>query len=113
MNQRKIPRRHLIFYLRVFERETGLQIGSLVDITSEGIMLVSERALEIGQVYQLRMELPAEVFPQGRLDFDAQCLWSGNDVNPQFFDSGFKLLDTDEEAVLCIHYLIEMYGFAE
>ncbi|QSA96612.1 PilZ domain-containing protein [Methylococcus sp. EFPC2] len=113
MNQRKIPRRHLIFYLRVFDRETGVPVGNLVDITSEGVMLVSEHELGVGNLYHLRMELPAEMFPHGRLDLDAECLWSGNDVNPEFFDSGFRLLNIDEKALSCIRYLLDMYGFAD
>lgn len=113
MNQRKIPRRHLIFYLRVFDRETGVQVGNLVDITAEGVMLVSEHPFELGNLYRFRMELPAEVFAEGRLDFDAECLWSGNDVNPEFYDSGFRLPDLGEDALLCIRYLIDMYGFTD
>lgn len=113
MEQRKIPRRHLFFYLRVFDRETGQQLGNLVDITAEGVMLVSEHPFELGNLYRLRMELPSEVFAQGRLDFDAECLWSGNGVNPSFYDSGFRLLEIDEDARLCVHYLIEMYGFVD
>ena len=57
-HERKAPRRHLIYYLRVYDRASGQQLGHLVDLTTEGVMLVSEEKLEKG-VHSLRMDLPA------------------------------------------------------
>lgn len=111
--ERKMPRRHLIYYLRVFDRSSGDLVGHLVDITTEGLMLVSERPLEARKVYHLRMDLPPEVCGKEHLSFDAGCLWSNNDVNPAFYDNGFKLMQVDSREATCIEDLIAMYGFKE
>ena len=56
MNEkRKLNRRHLIYYLRVFDRDTSILIGHLVDITAEGIMLISEDPIETDNIFQLKM----------------------------------------------------------
>jgi hypothetical protein len=44
--KRKLKRRHLIYYLRVFEKNTDTLLGYLVDITPEGIMIMSESPVE-------------------------------------------------------------------
>lgn len=111
-HERKAPRRHLIYYLRVYDRASGQQLGHLVDLTTEGVMLVSERKLEKG-VHALRMDLPATICGKTVLEFDAECLWSRNDVNPDFYDSGFRLVNPDRETARCIEDLILMYGFRD
>jgi hypothetical protein len=113
MIERKIPRRHLIYYLRVFEQESDRLVGNLVDITPEGIMLVSDAELDPGREYELRMDLPTDVYNNGRLLFKAVCIWSKNDINPEFYDSGFRLLDVNPEAELCIKHLIRLYSFMD
>jgi hypothetical protein len=111
--ERKLPRRHLIYYLRVFDRQSGEQVGSLVDITTEGLMLVSEKPLQPHKTYHLRMDLPTEVCGKERLDFDAVCMWSNNDINPLFYDNGFMLPDVNSQEALCIEDLITIYGFRD
>ena len=57
MDSRSLKRRHLIYYLRVFDRNTDKLFGHIVDITTEGVMMIGEKAIETNTVYQLRMEL--------------------------------------------------------
>ena len=60
-DQRKIDRRFLQYYMRVYDAGTHQQIGNLVDITPGGIMVVSEHPLPEGQNTRLRVELTDEV----------------------------------------------------
>ena len=57
--KREIKRRHLIYYLRVFDRKTDQLLGHLVNITPQGIMLISEESLATDTTFQLRMKLPS------------------------------------------------------
>ena len=54
------PREHqrvyLTFYLRIFEEDKF--IGFLIDISKDGLMVMSERPLEENREYNLRMKLP-------------------------------------------------------
>ena len=50
MDKRKINRRFLLFYMRVFDADARQQIGNLVDITLRGMMVVSEHPLARGGV---------------------------------------------------------------
>ncbi len=88
--KRKLKRRQLIYYLRVLDRDTEALIGRLVDITTEGVMLLSESALEIDKLFKFKMILPAHFEARKEITFDAKCLWSKIDINPDLYTSGFQ-----------------------
>ena len=69
--KRAIARRHLVFYLRVFEDSTGKILGHLADISTNGIMLVSEKKIPVDRDYRLRIRLPKEVSGREELTFSA------------------------------------------
>ena len=113
IERRSIKRRHLFFHLRVFDRNTSKKIGHVVDITPEGMMLVSEIAIPIDVDFQLSMMLPDEGDQSKSHEFEARSMWSSNDVNPQFFDTGFLVLKATEEHLDLVHYLVDHYGFKD
>jgi hypothetical protein len=110
-NKRRLKRRHLIYYLRVFDLNNGQLIGHLVDITNEGIMLISEQPLTMDQVYHFKMMLPSEILSKNELTFTALVVWCKKDVNPDFYATGFKLSDISNEDIVVIENLIHRYGF--
>jgi hypothetical protein len=110
-NKRRLKRRHLIYYLRVFDQKSGQLVGHLVDITKEGMMLISEQALEPEKQYQFRMMLPTEILSKAEVMFTGTVIWSKKDVNPDFYASGFKLDSVATEDVVIIESLIHRYGF--
>ncbi|NOX87971.1 MAG: PilZ domain-containing protein [Calditrichaeota bacterium] len=109
--QRKLHRRHLIYYLRVFDRETGEVIGHLINITPEGIMVISENPLETNKTYKLKMDLPSDIFEKTEIEFDAESRWCKKDVNPEFYDTGFSILNLSYHDGRLIERLIDDYGF--
>ena len=107
LEQRKLKRRQLIYYLKVMDSQTEQPIGRLVDITTEGLMLVSSQPIALDKVYSLKMDLPAEMNQLKSVKFDAQSLWSNRDVNPDFIDTGFKFVDVSSNDISAITDLIE------
>lgn len=110
-NKRRLKRRHLIYYLRVFDQTNGQLIGHLVDITKEGLMLISEVPLSMDQTYHFRMVLPSEILSKVELDFVATVVWCKKDINPDFYATGFKLVSISEDDLVVIESLIHRYGF--
>ncbi len=113
MFRRKLKRRHLIFYLRVFDLDTSKLIGNIADITTEGVMLVSERPMDIGRMYHLSVKFPDRLEEDTEYTFHARCLWCKRDTNPSFLVSGFMLEDCGDELREEIKYLIQEIGFNE
>lgn len=106
-NQRKVPRRHLIYYLRVFDDNSGQLLGNLVDISTRGIMLVSDKTIVPNQQFKLRMVLPETVEGSREVVFDAESRWCRNDINQDFYDTGFELINPDTQFLSLLDRLVE------
>ena len=103
--RRKLKRRHIMFYSRVFDRKTGKQLGYLGNLTPEGVMIISEEPIEINQPISLRIDLPEAVYHQPVLNFNAQSRWCTSDVDPRFYNTGLELtsiLPTDLDLIIQI-----------
>ncbi len=111
--KRRLKRRHLIFYLRVFNADTNELLGYLVDITPEGIMLMSEKKIENGQRFRLKMDLPAEYSDHEHIEFEAESVWHSTDINPDFHDTGFKFSNVTVEEQQIIEDIIDDLGFED
>ncbi len=110
-DRRFVKRRNLIFYLQVFDNSTNDLIGFVVDITPDGLMVLSNKPIVTETTFTLRMVLPEEFGEQTELTFDAQSIWCKEDVNTDYFDSGFQLLNIDKDTVSQIHRLTRHFGF--
>ena len=109
--KRRIKRKHLIYYLRVFDINTDQVIGHLVDITTEGFMIMSEEPLEINTIYQLRIDLPEEILGSRQITFEAKSIRCEKDVNPDFYNTGFLFKNINPNYFLTISQLVDQFGF--
>ncbi len=110
---RTLKRRHLIYYLEVYDEDSGELLGHLVDITTRGIKLVSKQAIPTDREFNMLMTLPEGYFKDYLIHFQGRALWSGNDVNPDFYDTGFEVTNLDKEVRTIIIKLINWLGFNE
>jgi hypothetical protein len=112
-DRRKYKRRYMMYYSRIFDRQTGIVIGYLVDLTPDGAMIISEQPIAPGKIHRLRMDLPEDIASKPSLDFEAKCVWCKTDIDPHFYGSGFQILSLSEEDALFIQRMIEEYGFRD
>jgi hypothetical protein len=113
VEKRKLKRRHLIYYLRVFDKNNDQLIGHLIDITTEGVMLISEKPIKPNSDFQARMVLPTGIEGHKPVLFDARSVWCHRDVNPHFYATGFQLTGISQEDVETINRLIDKFGFRD
>lgn len=111
MDKRKDRRRNIIYYLRIFDRDTDQMIGQLVDITTRGMKVVSVHPVEPGARYSLRMLLPEEIDRKKHITFEVESMWCKRDVNPNYFTIGFEFLDISSDDVNVIKALIYDFAF--
>jgi hypothetical protein len=108
-DKRKFSRVHLIHYLRMFDRKTGNLIGNLVDLTAEGLQLISETPIEPGTILQIRMEFPEEVDDQQEMQLNAEAVWCDHQLDPDLFSVGCHLIPVTPTQVTIIRDLIDNY----
>lgn len=108
---RHLKRRHIIYYLEVFDLNTGKLLGHLVDLTVKGMKLISKEAIAPGHDFSLRMAMPEEYCPEREVRFAATSSWCSQDINPDFYATGFQCPDLDENTRRMFMILINQIGF--
>lgn len=113
MERRRIARKYMMYYTRVFKMPAGELVGHLVDITPAGAMLISEKQIAVNQIFNLKLEISADISDQAFILFKAKSVWCDKDIDPRFYNTGFELLDVPKENLVIIDRIIETYGFRE
>ena len=99
-DKRTLKRKHLVYYLKVYDRKTNKLIGHLVDVTTEGIMLIGKDKIDKNTLFQMRLDLNENKknTDKNEIWFDAESVWSSKDVNLSgFYDTGFRLINVPKE----------------
>jgi hypothetical protein len=107
--RRKLPRRHIMFYSRLFDLHTGVQIGFLLNIHRQGMMVLSDQPPQNGLTYRLRLDLPKYLFGKPFLHLNACCVWHRPDIDPNFYESGFSLENVSEDDAQIIEGINRVY----
>jgi hypothetical protein len=112
-NFRKFKRRHLIYYLEIFDDESGDLLGHLVDLTVNGLKMVSREEIKTGRNIRLRLMMPEEYCQDRQVVFDAKSMWCRPDVNPEFHATGFSAPELSQETRKMFMIMINQVGFNE
>lgn len=112
-DRRTVMRRHLIYYLRVWDVKKDQLLGHIVDINTDGLMLISEMPIPTQKEFNLEIRWSTPDGENQKLNFKAQSRWSNNDINAAFYDTGFQLIDPDKDVLDPIKAMIEDYGFGD
>jgi len=108
-DKRKMKRKNLPYYLRVFDTKTNEPIGDASNITTEGIMLISNHPVETNAIFRLKMVLPKEIPGDRYLEFSAESKWWEKGFIPNSYNVGFQLKDVSQEDIQVIECLIEKF----
>lgn len=109
--KRQSPRKALMYYLETRETHSGRLIGRVVDITTEGLRLVSDDPAEVGRSYQLTVHLPEEIQGAATIDVETRCVRSEQDGASRYYYSGFQFRETSDFSTAVIETLIARYEF--
>lgn len=110
IDKRQFKRRHLIYYLRIYDGISSRIVGHAVDISQQGMMLLSDEPVAVHEEYRLRMCFPGVAYGQEELVFDAVCRWCRQDDNPAFYMAGFQIQNLLPEETRFIQSLIDEFG---
>jgi hypothetical protein len=108
---RRIERHQLPCFLQVFNRLTDKPIGFLGNVSADGLMLISLLPMMVDADFELRLKIPVPGDTFEAIDLTATCLWSHEDINPQHYDSGFRVLQAPEDYGQLISVLMHYFSF--
>ncbi|MDY0350029.1 MAG: PilZ domain-containing protein [Desulfobulbaceae bacterium] len=108
--QRRIMRRHLIYYLRVYDGVSSRVVGHVVDISPHGLQLIADQPVPVQAEHRLRMSFPGMEASRDELVFDAVCKWCRQDENPAFYLAGFQIRNLMPDEAVFIQGMISEFG---
>ncbi len=73
-------------------------------------MLISDKPIGTNKDFKLRISVPIGT-KLVNVDFDARSLWCHQDVIPEYYDNGFKLIKTSKDVIDLLEQAVKLYGF--
>jgi hypothetical protein len=84
------PRKNTPHLVKAIDLATGMAMGRIVDITADGMMLVTEVDVVKGRVYNFRIILPVMIHHRTDVCLEAKAVWTDQDDNKKFHKAGFQ-----------------------
>lgn len=106
-NTRNRLRRQTDSFLGVYDRASEELVGRLVDMTTDGVKLLSGQPLEANAEFQFKMDLPVEMKGSKDITFDAVSIWSKQDNVSHEYYTGFQILGLSSKEKQKIEQLID------
>lgn len=99
-------------FLEVLDADTEQLVGHLVNITTQGLMITSEKPLEIDSDYRLKILFPSEIKGVHELISAGRSIWCEEDEEtPSFFNTGFQLKDLSRQETKVLKKLMKKFCF--
>lgn len=78
-------------YFLVFEVESGDIIGRLLNLTDDGLMLLSEEPVEASKKFECRMILPGMIEGCKEIYFKIESRWCNKNKRANWYETGYKI----------------------
>lgn len=108
-NLRSLVRHELNATIDIWDALTDEHLGRLVNISSAGLMLMTDQKMVENKLYQLRLTLPQSLSADGEMSFAADCLWVKTLGNEQSSWAGCQIIDISEAGLVNIELLISRF----
>lgn len=111
LSRRKHPRHALRNAVSVVDQATGEPVGTIANLSLEGMMLVNNKPLHTDCIYQLCLNIPEGLIPGqpgGEIRLGVDCLWNSpaESVAASTYWSGCQIIDISEDDFAMIRELI-------
>ncbi len=93
--------------LRVFEADTALCVGHVLDVSLHGIKVVSDYPFDSQQETQFDLEIPDGHGQWRTTPVKALRTYSIQNTTSNTFDTGFKFIHVELESLLSLQKLID------
>ena len=91
--RRKRPRKRTGAYVAVHDLNSNENVGRLIDVSAEGMKLMSSKCFEKNSTLLLQIDLPSEIDGRGQILCKASIIWCKEGNEPDFHEVGLKISD--------------------
>lgn len=114
IDRRRSKRRELLVFLPAYDKETSELLGYIADLNHGGLMLFSEKYLEVGKKYTIKIcveDLRSSLIFRPDEGHDGCCLeWTARSrwiaIHPELYRIGFMFVDLSPHAQAALNHVI-------
>lgn len=105
-DMRKRERVDVTEVVRIFDRPSGKDIGQLVNISEEGIMIMGARAIAENSIMQLSLVFNSDTGDKPDMNIGVESLWSHTGSDEAQFWTGFYIIDISDQDLARIREMV-------
>ncbi len=107
-NRRSKRRQTVETVVTIMDRMSGDAVGRLVNITTEGLMLVNTSPLSTDTLYQVSLMLPEPINGVNEIELGMDCLWtSPTTADADMYWSGCHIIDISDDMLVHLEQLVK------
>jgi len=104
--RRRSDRLPIFYDLRVIDLDQGVLIGDVIDLSQDGMRIMSESPFPVGEMRRVQLDIIMSEGPPQVVCFDTHCVWSRYVEHLAHYESGCANT-LAPSAAACIAHLIE------
>lgn len=94
----------------VIDTMNNENLGALVNINSDGLMIVCSNPLDVNRIYQIKLDLPEAINDSDSIELGIDCLWLKSGEAHGVNWAGCSIIDADEPTSMVIEQLVQRYS---
>jgi len=92
----RAPRKHLIYFVKVSSSNGETFTGRLVNISSNGLKMITKEKLFLGDTYRLEISLPEKTDESKHIVCMGKTVWYTHSTSRDHFSAGFEIFEIDD-----------------
>lgn len=107
--KRKFERIRCYYYLKVYDKASMADVGSVVDISMKGMRLIGENQFPPDDRYRFLVKLPKGYILGDSFDIDATVRWCNKNEDAEnrlYYEAGFEFVDAERKGVIFLRSLL-------
>ena len=81
----------------VADRQANRDFGQLINISEEGLMILTSEPIAENTIFQLSLTVPGKEGGSEMIEIGVECLWCNESNNEGQFWAGFYIIDISEQ----------------
>jgi hypothetical protein len=106
--KRSIERIRCYYYLKVYDKASKEDVGSVVDISMKGMRLVGENRFPSDTIYHFLVKLPKGYILGDSFDINATARWcnKSKEQDKTYYEAGFEFVNAERKGVIFLRSLL-------
>ena len=112
-SDKRIETRHsFIQDLTVIDHSTGFEIGSLADLSRNGLLIICEEMIEASRIFNIQIDFPIMIEGVRQIIFEAECIRCIPTIHEGLYSAAFTMGELEEEKRALLNELIDDHGLS-